>query len=1122
MKKTYKFIIAAAFVCFGCTQIQAQLTWNPYNWLVKQNATKTIADDKLVVINLGTSSANFRADLSYDGGNFVLDAGQPFFALKVKVTNAALIASGNDKSPALNIEWMHRNETGSTTINDLSSLTNKVYTSTYDTDGNDVIDTYIFDLKSIMGDQFVDGLAIPCNNMEWTNGQNAGSYRAQVGIKMIVAPNAGATQGTVSYEIEHIGTFATEQAAIDYFTATPRQPVFFNFQSANNWTTLSNSEYAITDGRHLNCTMALQSNDKYRGDLVYNNSESADVSLNLDPEVDAYLAVKFIGARPNGNMTMELKATDGAVFNPDGWKNTPAGSITTFNGNTIYYYDLTVTGGLTNAVDISKITLKIADAAIEPYSYKIDWIKTFRSVAAITTDKDFQDDGEDDPDEEVVLPPPTVDNSIFVHPGLSHKKSDLDRMKTMVEAQIEPWYSSYNNLKANNKAQYNYTVRGNSSFTRIIQDGENFSAFRDDAKAAYLNAILWAITNDARHAQKCVEIFNAWCNLTCFQGGGTEALNAGRVGWQIIEAAEIIRSTYSGWELADIQKFKDMLVYPGYSTTGVPASVNTNNGTFYWRVYQGDPGRHGNQDLFAWRVVMAMGIFMDNQTMYDRAFRYFTGQTHPENDIPYASGPPVGSSTPSAQTPYLTSYPASTRSTTIPDYGYDGVLKYYIWENGQCEESARDQAHAALGAGMVASMAEIAWNQGTDIYGMYDNRILKGYEWAMRYNVSYNNPYPDQTSPWEPIGYVENDTYDCTEATYENEKFIRRMDRTKRWKSLDVSPYNEAGQTSSITRGAFLISHDRPVYELALAHYNVRAGLPAESTKWTQRALDINGLETLGEGAGVWHDHLGWGGLIFRRTSWMAGDPVSYAGGNRVFGLHQVPGEIKIADFDYYAGSGQNHTYYDTSTGNAGGVYRNDSDVDIQAGDGDYVVYNMSNGEWMSYTIGTSPQNEGYYDIFIRHNTVNSGAKIKLALDGTEYDETFLPVTSGFAETKVATVHLNKGCEVIRIYQTGTDNGTELSRMRIAEANLETPIHIKSTGNTAASVYVKDGYVQISGSHSNRIRQVYVYDLQGELIYTDKGMNVSFHTVRLNNLPDVFIVKIVTDSGVSNVKVINK
>lgn len=37
----------------------------------------------------------------------------------------------------------------------------------------------------------------------------------------------------------------------------------------------------------------------------------------------------------------------------------------------------------------------------------------------------------------------------FVHPGLLHKQSDLDRMKEKVAAGEEPWKSSYDILLAN-------------------------------------------------------------------------------------------------------------------------------------------------------------------------------------------------------------------------------------------------------------------------------------------------------------------------------------------------------------------------------------------------------------------------------------------------------------------------------------------------------------------------------------------------------------------------------------------------------------------------------------------------------------------------------------------------
>ena len=39
----------------------------------------------------------------------------------------------------------------------------------------------------------------------------------------------------------------------------------------------------------------------------------------------------------------------------------------------------------------------------------------------------------------------------LVHPGISHKRSDLDRMKYMVEAGIEPWLSTFNRLRTNSR-----------------------------------------------------------------------------------------------------------------------------------------------------------------------------------------------------------------------------------------------------------------------------------------------------------------------------------------------------------------------------------------------------------------------------------------------------------------------------------------------------------------------------------------------------------------------------------------------------------------------------------------------------------------------------------------------
>src|SRR5215210_2951524 len=114
----------------------------------------------------------------------------------------------------------------------------------------------------------------------------------------------------------------------------------------------------------------------------------------------------------------------------------------------------------------------------------------------------------------------------FIHPGLSHKKSDLDRMKIMVAAGKEPWKSSFASLSLNQYGSYNYVVKGSSSNTVINQTiSSEYNKIKFDGLAAYYNSLMWYITGDERHAQKAVEIFNAWVNVKRFVSDGTNALN---------------------------------------------------------------------------------------------------------------------------------------------------------------------------------------------------------------------------------------------------------------------------------------------------------------------------------------------------------------------------------------------------------------------------------------------------------------------------------------------------------------------------------------------------------------------------------------------------------------------
>ena len=75
----------------------------------------------------------------------------------------------------------------------------------------------------------------------------------------------------------------------------------------------------------------------------------------------------------------------------------------------------------------------------------------------------------------------------------------------------------------------------------------------------------------------------------------------------------------------------------------------------------------------------------------------------------------------------------------------NGALPNYVSETGQCQETGRDQAHAQLGLGALCDICEMAWQQGDDLWGALDNRLMKGIEYTAKYNLGYDVPFETWT-----------------------------------------------------------------------------------------------------------------------------------------------------------------------------------------------------------------------------------------------------------------------------------------------------------------------------------------------------------------------------------------
>ncbi|MGJ8641260.1 MAG: alginate lyase family protein [Opitutaceae bacterium] len=348
-------------------------------------------------------------------------------------------------------------------------------------------------------------------------------------------------------------------------------------------------------------------------------------------------------------------------------------------------------------------------------------------------------------------------SSEFIHPGILHTKEDLLRIRQKVAAGEEPWAQGFKALKDHSQSASNYTVRG--GFEEVgrkpsIHSNEHES----DANAAYQNAMMWTITGDQAHADQAIEIINAWSGTLEKITGKDAILSAGISGVKFAAAAEVLRHTDSGWSQQDVlqaeKMFKD-IYYP----------VCKDMADF----------ANGNWALAALQTVMAIAVFTDDKPMFDRAVRWF----HNGKD--------------------------NARLT-----------HYVINRDGQCQESGRDQQHTMLGLGYLSVVAEIGWNQGLDLYGAKNNRILAGFEYTASYNLG-------------------------NEVSFEE-----TIDTTGKYRHKSIS---EEG------RGDF---SRRPIFEMVYYHYKGRMGMECPFTEQVVKKMRP-------EGPGFKGDHFGFGTVLFAR-----------------------------------------------------------------------------------------------------------------------------------------------------------------------------------------------------------------------------------------------------------------
>lgn len=131
---------------------------------------------------------------------------------------------------------------------------------------------------------------------------------------------------------------------------------------------------------------------------------------------------------------------------------------------------------------------------------------------------------------------------------------------------------------------------------------------------------------------------------------------------------------------------------------------------------------------------------------------------------------------------------------------------------------------------------------------------------------------------------------------------------------------------------------------------------------------------------------------------------------------------IKAVDYDL----GRNSiAYFDTDTadyhisdgsrgGNKGGQYRNDGvDIHRDSVSGDFVVYNIADGEWLQFTVNA--EESGKYPIQLITRGKGTPGQVKLILNGLESQAIEIPATEQWENVPAPAMSFKKGKNVIKI-----------------------------------------------------------------------------------------------------------
>ena len=263
----------------------------------------------------------------------------------------------------------------------------------------------------------------------------------------------------------------------------------------------------------------------------------------------------------------------------------------------------------------------------------------------------------------LVLSASSLSMAGFHHPGVFNSQEELDFIRDRVRASAShPMKDGLNKLKQFYGSGLTYASKPVATVD-AVPSGVDASEqnFRDAGHAAYAQALQWVVTGDVRYRDKGLEIINGWGKtMKTFtpQSNHQEYLEAA---WALptwCAAAEIFRYYNNGaanWAKADIDQFEVLLDLLAKDAALTITSLDRDNN---W----------GSSSALS---MMAVGVFEDDSAKFKIGLDFA-----------------------------------------------NKILPVQVEKTGMIMETCRDCNHAEYNILGMMELAEVAWHQGIDFYGI--------------------------------------------------------------------------------------------------------------------------------------------------------------------------------------------------------------------------------------------------------------------------------------------------------------------------------------------------------------------------------------------------------------------